>query len=170
MAEPASAAGDSAEAPAPPAAVPDTQRHARHMRRAIELSRRAGLEELTGKCFGAVIVAADGAVVGEGYNQARRARRAAGPCSTRARTAAGGSCSCAPHRMPPPPPGCEAEGPHVARGARSNPGRVRQAGHVVPRGLHAVREHAALPHVHGCAARGARCARPRVQAHVLSHL
>ncbi|GBF87547.1 tRNA-specific adenosine deaminase [Raphidocelis subcapitata] len=43
--------------------------HAAHMRRAIELSRRAGLEERSGKCFGAVVVDESGAVVGEGYNK-----------------------------------------------------------------------------------------------------
>jgi hypothetical protein len=44
-------------------AVPD----AAHMRRAIELSRQAGIVDKTGKCFGAVVVDAGGNVIGEGW-------------------------------------------------------------------------------------------------------
>jgi guanine deaminase len=42
--------------------------HERFMRRAIELSKRAALEECTGGAFGAVIVK-DGQIVGEGINR-----------------------------------------------------------------------------------------------------
>ena len=42
--------------------------HEKFMRRAIELSRKAGIDEMTGGCFGAVIVK-DGKIVGEGYNE-----------------------------------------------------------------------------------------------------
>ena len=49
----------------PPAAAAD---HEAFMRRAIALSAKAGIEEKTGKCFGAVIVDKDGGVVAEGYN------------------------------------------------------------------------------------------------------
>ncbi len=38
------------------------------MARAIELSRKAGIVDRTGNCFGCVIVK-DGGIVGEGYNQ-----------------------------------------------------------------------------------------------------
>lgn len=79
MAEPA---GDSAGVPADVA---------QHMRAAIALSRRGGLEERTGRCFGAVVVDAAGKVVGEGYNQVRGAlgtRRAAGAAGAAAARAA----------------------------------------------------------------------------------
>jgi tRNA(Arg) A34 adenosine deaminase TadA len=40
------------------------------MKRAIELSAQGGLVEMTGGCFGALVVdAASGEVVGEGYNK-----------------------------------------------------------------------------------------------------
>jgi len=42
--------------------------HEQFMRRAIELSRKASIEEKTGGVFGCVIVK-DGVIVGEGYNQ-----------------------------------------------------------------------------------------------------
>lgn len=42
--------------------------HAKFMKRAIELSRRASIEEKTGGVFGAVIVK-DGKIIAEGYNQ-----------------------------------------------------------------------------------------------------
>ena len=38
------------------------------MMRAIELAKKAGIEERSGGCFGAVVVR-DGEIVGEGYNQ-----------------------------------------------------------------------------------------------------
>ncbi|KAL4421244.1 hypothetical protein ABPG75_010535 [Micractinium tetrahymenae] len=44
-------------------------RHASYMRRAIELSERAGLVERTGGCFGAVVVdSSTGEIIGEGSN------------------------------------------------------------------------------------------------------
>lgn len=43
--------------------------HVPHMQRAIALSERAGIHDKTGRCFGAVIVDADGNTIGEGYNQ-----------------------------------------------------------------------------------------------------
>ncbi|KAL4421669.1 hypothetical protein ABPG77_001210 [Micractinium sp. CCAP 211/92] len=45
------------------------ERHVAYMRRAIELSEKAGLVERTGGCFGAVVVdTATGEIVGEGSN------------------------------------------------------------------------------------------------------
>jgi tRNA(Arg) A34 adenosine deaminase TadA len=38
------------------------------MMRAIELAKKAGIEERSGGCFGAVVVK-NGEIVGEGYNQ-----------------------------------------------------------------------------------------------------
>jgi tRNA(Arg) A34 adenosine deaminase TadA len=52
-------------ADAPPRPHPDRG----HMLRAIELSRKAGLVDRTGRSFGAVIVDPAGRVVGEGTNQ-----------------------------------------------------------------------------------------------------
>jgi guanine deaminase len=43
-----------------------------HMRRAIELSRRASIIEKSGGVFGAVIVNKEGKIIGEGYNQVVR--------------------------------------------------------------------------------------------------
>lgn len=47
--------------------------HANHdafMRRAIELSAQGGIKEMTGGCFGAIVVeTATGEIVGEGYNK-----------------------------------------------------------------------------------------------------
>lgn len=43
-------------------------KHEEFMRRAIQLSRRASIEEKSGGAFGAVIVK-DGKIIGEGYNQ-----------------------------------------------------------------------------------------------------
>jgi tRNA(Arg) A34 adenosine deaminase TadA len=40
------------------------------MREAIRLSAKAGIEQKTGRCFGAVVVK-DGAIIAEGYNQVR---------------------------------------------------------------------------------------------------
>jgi tRNA(Arg) A34 adenosine deaminase TadA len=45
-----------------------TNKHEEFMRRAIELSKRAGIDEKTGGVFGAVIVK-DNQIIGEGYNQ-----------------------------------------------------------------------------------------------------
>ena len=42
--------------------------HEKYMKRAIELSRKAGIELKSGGVFGAVIVK-DGVIIGEGYNQ-----------------------------------------------------------------------------------------------------
>jgi hypothetical protein len=58
------AAAAGAAALAPPTAADE-----RHMRRAIQLSRKAGFEERSGKCFGAVIVDVNGKVVAENWNQ-----------------------------------------------------------------------------------------------------
>lgn len=45
------------------------QSHEEYMRRAIQLSEKAGLIEKTGGCFGAVIVdKTTGEIIGEGYN------------------------------------------------------------------------------------------------------
>lgn len=47
----------------------EQQKHETYMRRAIELSERAGLVERTGGCFGAIVVdATTGEVIGEGSN------------------------------------------------------------------------------------------------------
>jgi guanine deaminase len=46
----------------------EKKRHEEFMKRAIELSRRASIEEKTGGVFGAVIVK-DGKIIAEGYNQ-----------------------------------------------------------------------------------------------------
>jgi pyrimidine deaminase RibD-like protein len=59
------AAAAAAEAEAA-AAVSDREA----MQAAIQLSERAGLQERTGRCFGAVVVK-DGQIVGQGYNQVR---------------------------------------------------------------------------------------------------
>lgn len=45
--------------------------HEKFMRRAIELSRKASIEEKTGGVFGAVIVK-DGKIIAEGYNQVKK--------------------------------------------------------------------------------------------------
>lgn len=42
-----------------------------HMKKAIELSRRASIQEKTGGVFGAVIVK-DGKIIAEGYNQVKK--------------------------------------------------------------------------------------------------
>ncbi len=49
-------------------AVIDKAQHEKFMRRAIELSEKAGIKEKTGGVFGAVIVK-DGKIISEGYNQ-----------------------------------------------------------------------------------------------------
>lgn len=41
--------------------------HSKFMARAIELSKKAGIDDMTGGCFGAVVVK-DGEIVGEGSN------------------------------------------------------------------------------------------------------
>ncbi len=46
----------------------DMKEHEKFMRRAIELSRKAGVELKSGGVFGAVIVK-DGKIIAEGYNQ-----------------------------------------------------------------------------------------------------
>jgi tRNA(Arg) A34 adenosine deaminase TadA len=46
----------------------EKQHHQEFMRKAIELSRRASIQEKTGGVFGAVIVK-DGKIISEGYNQ-----------------------------------------------------------------------------------------------------
>jgi tRNA(Arg) A34 adenosine deaminase TadA len=56
-----------AAAASPPPTTADAADHERFMRRAIALSAKAGIEEKTGKCFGAVVVK-DGAIIAEGYN------------------------------------------------------------------------------------------------------
>ena len=48
--------------------VIDRAQDEKFMRRAIELSERAGIKEKTGGVFGAVIVK-DGKIIAEGYNQ-----------------------------------------------------------------------------------------------------
>lgn len=52
-------------------ALMDENQHAKFMKRAIELSRRASIIEKSGGVFGAVIVK-DGKIIGEGYNQVIR--------------------------------------------------------------------------------------------------
>lgn len=49
-------------------AVLDRSQDEKFMRRAIELSERAGIKEKTGGVFGAVVVK-DGEIIAEGYNQ-----------------------------------------------------------------------------------------------------
>ncbi|MEM1283219.1 MAG: nucleoside deaminase [Chlamydiota bacterium] len=46
----------------------DSSKHEEFIRRAIELSRKASIEEKSGGVFGAVIVK-DGVIISEGYNQ-----------------------------------------------------------------------------------------------------
>jgi guanine deaminase len=51
--------------------VGDMKKHEEFMRRAIELSRKASIEEKTGGVFGAVVVK-DGKIIAEGYNQVKK--------------------------------------------------------------------------------------------------
>jgi len=46
-----------------------TEQHEVFMRRAIANARRAGVVEKSGGAFGAVVVAADGTILGDGWNQ-----------------------------------------------------------------------------------------------------
>jgi len=48
----------------------EQQQHEAYMRRAVELSEKAGVIDKTGGCFGAIVVdSATGEVLGEGYNR-----------------------------------------------------------------------------------------------------
>ena len=69
------------------------QRHAEYMRRAIALSAEGALVEKAGGCFGAVVVSAEGKIIGEGYN-----REPGGRCLGAAESAA------LPVPAPAPPP------------------------------------------------------------------